>query len=390
MELWRKIVDNLAGAVVALSSRLEPLALNPAAETLLGVSHPGHAFFQRLADRNPWLERMIDLCLTSGQNLDNPDTVLLLERRRLSVRAEVSPLLSDSGEVEGAILLLHDLSHQKGAEQAHESDANALRLSPAGLAHEVKNPLTGIKGGAELLRAMFPGDPRAHQYCQLILDGVNRIAALVEQVLAVSGPHRLKREPVNIHQVIHQALRIAGIHPEPPPNLIVEQRFDPSLPELIGDAAALERVFLNLFRNALEAMGLANAVQSVADAVPGASARPAILRLRTAMETQFRVSSRGRRRQFLRVEISDNGKGMPPDELNQLFTPFFTTKPSGTGLGLVLSQKIIALHGGKLWAEYGGVANASDSVSSSSNDPAAQEAAAPGMTFLVMLPVGPE
>jgi two-component system nitrogen regulation sensor histidine kinase GlnL len=399
MDLWREIVENLAGAIIAVSLKMEPLAINPAAETLLGVAHVSRPSFQRLTDRNEWLGRMIELCLKSGQNLDNPETTLLLDKRQITVRAEVSPLLSGGGELEGAIILLHDLSHQKGAEQAYEADSNALRLSPAGLAHEVKNPLTGIKGGAELLGAMFPADQRAQQYCQLILDGVNRIASLVEQVLAVSGPHRLKREPVNIHQVLHQALRMAGVYPERQPNLAIEQRFDPSLPEVTGDAAALERVFLNLIRNALEAMDLPREPAGSVDgsrgkAAPAAS--PRIIRLRTAMETQFRLSSRGRRRQFLRVEISDSGKGMRPEELGQLFTPFFTTKPSGTGLGLVLSQKIIALHGGKLWAECGGADREGASTLpdirnlSASEQSAAEKPPPSGMTFLVMLPVGPD
>jgi signal transduction histidine kinase len=114
------------------------------------------------------------------------------------------------------------------------------------------------------------------------------------------------------------------------------------------------------------------------------------------METQFRLSSRGRRRQFLRVEISDSGKGVRTEELGQLFTPFFTTKPSGTGLGLVLSQKIIALHGGKLWAECGGVDCEGDTARSDVRNVSAMEQAMaekpppPGMTFLVMLPIGPD
>src|SRR6202007_1220006 len=84
-------------------------------------------------------------------------------------------------------------------------------------------------------------------------DGVKRIASLVEEVLTVSGPLRLKREPINIHQVLHQALKMAGAHPEPQ-GVMIEQLFDPSLPEVSGDAAALERVFLNLIRNGLEAI----------------------------------------------------------------------------------------------------------------------------------------
>jgi two-component system nitrogen regulation sensor histidine kinase GlnL len=425
MDIWREIVDSLGDAVIVISPTFEPLVVNPAAETLLDASQIGRSLIARMAERNEWLGRMIHSCLKTAQSLDTPESVLVLDRRETIVRAEVSPLLSPQGRPEGAIVLLHDLSHLKGAEQAFEPDQNAVRLSPAGLAHEVKNPLTGIKGAAELLASMFPSDARAQQYCRLILDGVNRIASLVEQVLAVSGPHRLKREPVNIHQILHQALRMAGVYPESPRGLAVEQHFDPSLPEVTGDAAALERVFLNLIRNALDAINACQPHAIVAaellakasgtsrqlDPSTVATAIPThIIRLRTAMETQFRLSTQGRRRQFLRVAVSDSGKGMTAEEMKQLFTPFFTTKSAGTGLGLVLSQRVIALHGGKLWAQCGGVgaesgnphaANRTSSPPDLTMQPASGDNAGPargtrdrrparGMTFYVMLPVGPD
>ena len=144
--------------------------------------------------------------------------------------------------------------------------------------------------------------------------------------------------PVNIHMVLHQAMRMAGLFPQPPEGLVVLQDFDPSLPDVVGDAGALERTFLNLIKNAAEAIGESGTI-----------------RLHTRIEREFRMSAEGRRRQFLRVEISDSGVGIPEDQLSQLFTPFFTTKPAGTGLGLVLCQRIIALHGGRLWAQRGGV-----------------------------------
>jgi two-component system, NtrC family, nitrogen regulation sensor histidine kinase GlnL len=409
VDLWREIIDSLGDAVFVVSPAHEPIAVNAAAETLLGASQVNHTVITRLLGRNEWLARMVESCLKSGQSLDNPETVLALGQREETVRAEVSPLLNSQGEPESAIVLLHDLSRERSAQQAFGADEAFLRLSPAGLAHEVKNPLTGIKGAAELLAAMFPGDNRAQVYCRLILDGVNRIAGLVEQVLAVSNPQRLKREPVNIHQVLHQALRMAGLYPQQAhPGLTVEQRFDPSLPEVNGDAAALERVFLNLVRNALEAIEATDSRLTV-----GMPAVTHTIRLRTAMETDFRLSAHGRRRQFLRVEVSDSGKGMKPDEVKQLFTPFFTTKPSGTGLGLVLSQRIVALHGGKLWAELGGAeADTAGVHAASSGTRDVDDADATqnhretipsrrlsgggnagtrgthGMTFCVMLPVG--
>jgi two-component system nitrogen regulation sensor histidine kinase GlnL len=360
--LWHDIVDSLGDAVIALDLDLSPLAANAAAATILGVSQVNRRLIENLGRQNGWFQRMLQVCLETGQDLADPEATLYIGPRAVLVRAEVAPLQSANGGSAGIIVLLHDLSHQKSAEHALEKGEPILRLSPAGLAHEVKNPLTGIKGAAELLAAMFPGEPRAREYCDLILSGVNRIAALVEQVLAVSGPQRLRREPVNIHRTLHQALRMAGleINRRETSGIVVEQEFDPSLPEVIGDEAALERVFLNLIRNAVEAMEERGTV-----------------RLRTRMETEFRLSAEGKRIRFLRVDVADSGPGMTEGEMRQLFTPFFTTKASGSGLGLVLSQRIVFLHGGKLWAERGGISPAE----------AESEGRAAGMTFKVTLPV---
>jgi len=423
LDQWHQIFDCLNDAVIVLSPDLNPIAANAAAETILEASQIDRVKLGRLIRRNLWLRHMLDLCLQSGQSLDNPEAVLTLEHRSIAVHAEVSPLISGGGYFEGAILVLHDLSHQKSAEQAFDPDEKSFRLSPAGLAHEVKNPLTGIKGAAELLSGMFPDDARAKLYCGLILDGVNRIAGLVEQVLAATNPQRLKRESFNIHQALHQALRMAGLMLSTTDNIVIEQDFDPSLPEVNGDPAALERVFLNLNRNAREA------IEAVHGAGPSLSSpgtrskhaggstdsgsspsgeppRRGTIRLRTAMENQFRISAHGgKRRQFLRVEVSDTGAGISAADLKQLFTPFYTTKPSGTGLGLVLSQRIVALHGGKLWAERGsmlprGAIRPGRTASRTSPEAASGENVANqsevedlqprGMTFCVMLPDGPD
>lgn len=345
---------------MVVDKSLRPIAVNPAAETMLGVSPIDDPLFMTIVRQNEWLGRMVTSCLETGQNLGDPEATFNIGPRAATVRAEVSPLTGFDGHNDGVVIVLHDLSHQRSAEHAVETGEAQLRLSPAGLAHEVKNPLTGIKGAAELLGAMYPTDPRAKQYCELILGGVERITSLVEQVLAVSGPQRLRRDEINIHRVLHQALRMAGLYPMPPGQMTLVQEFDPSLPDVIGDESALERAFLNLIRNAVEAMD-----------------GRGTLKLRTRMETEFRLTAEGQRRQFLRVDIIDSGPGMSEEQLQQLFTPFFTTKSSGSGLGLVLSQRTIALHGGKLWAERGGV----DAV-------AAKSGARPrGMTFKITLPV---
>jgi len=338
------------------------MAMNTAAETMLGVARLNAPVLTGILAQNPWLGRMIQSCVQNSQSVGDPDAALAVGPREVKVRAEVSPLYAAEGELKGAIILLHDLAHERSAENAMDGNEPVLRLSPAGLAHEIKNPLTGIKGAAELLSAMFPAEPKAERYCDLILASVNRISSLIEQVLSVSSPQRLGREPLNIHQVLHSALAMNGLFPVPPAGITVEQEFDPSLPLVRGDEVALERAFVNLMRNALEAME-----------------NRGTIRIRTRMETEFRMTAEGKRVQFLRVEIIDSGPGMSESQLEQLFTPFFTTKPHGSGLGLVLSQRIFALHGGKLWAERGGVRPKTE-----------RERAAdrlPGMTFKAMLPV---
>ena len=129
---------------------LAPIAMNPAAETLFGVSHLNEAAVGALLRNNEWLLRMVEICLTSGQILADAEAKLSLGTRVATVSAEVAPLLAAEGSRHGAVVLLHDHAFHRGAVQALGAESD-LKLSPAGLAHEVKNPLTGIKGAAELL-----------------------------------------------------------------------------------------------------------------------------------------------------------------------------------------------------------------------------------------------
>jgi two-component system nitrogen regulation sensor histidine kinase GlnL len=333
--ILRNVCDSAAVGILALSTDFQLLFMNPAAESMFGVSESINERIASLLASNSWLETTVRACLQSGNVLSVSEANLQIGPRSLTVRADLSPLLDDGGGTSGVVVVISDLSHQQGARRsfAFAGEQTDLGLSPAGLAHEIKNPLTGIKGAAELLAALFTDNPRAQQYCDLIFGGVARIADLVEQVLSLSGPQRLRLERVNVHMVLHQALRTAGLFPTGPDGIALEQEFDPSLPEVMADPAALERVFLNLVRNAAEAIK-----------------PPGRIRLRTRMETEFHTSSAGKRSRFMRVEVADSGRGMTDEEIAQLFTPFFTTKPEGTGLGLVLSRQIVRLHGGKLSA----------------------------------------
>ena len=157
LRMWRDVLDSLNDAVVVMSPQLDILLTNPAADALLG-SQTNRGVVRTLLSRNPWLEGMVRDCLERRQESSCADAKLALAGQDLPTSAEVAPLLNEAGQLKGAIVLLHEISHQRGMELAANGVENerALGLSPSGLAHEIKNPLTGIKGAAELLAGLFP------------------------------------------------------------------------------------------------------------------------------------------------------------------------------------------------------------------------------------------
>jgi two-component system nitrogen regulation sensor histidine kinase GlnL len=199
------------------------------------------------------------------------------------------------------------------------------------LAHEVKNPLSGIRGAAQLLE--HNADPRDRKLTGLICDETDRICALVDRMEAFSDTRPIEREAVNIHRVLEHVRGVAengfarGVR--------FAETYDPSLPPVFGDRDQLTQVFLNLVKNAAEAaprsggeITLSTAYQhSVRLAVPGSASR---------MDLPLVVS------------VQDNGEGISEDLRPCLFDPFVTTKAGGTGLGLALVAKIINDHGGTI------------------------------------------
>jgi two-component system nitrogen regulation sensor histidine kinase GlnL len=202
------------------------------------------------------------------------------------------------------------------------------------VAHEVKNPLGGIRGAAEILAARA-GDAKTLDAAELIVREVDRIATLVDDLMVFARREALQLAPVNIHFVLDSVLDLLAMDPLGA-GVRVDRRFDPSLPELLADADRLTQVFLNLARNALQAM----------------EARRGTLTITTRMSLDHRTLAEGGDAvPTLLVEIQDEGAGIAPALLDQVATPFFTTRPGGTGLGLAVARHWIARHGGTLRLE---------------------------------------
>lgn len=328
----------LTDAVVVLDADQRVVLFNPAAEELIGLPQKralGSTAATVFAD-TPLITAMVDRVTALGQSESHNEEWLVRNRRAVPVRITCSPLWNENDQVAGTALVIHDLGYQRTLEDSVRRHESLARLGTlvAGLAHEVRNPLAGIKGAAQLLASHPDAAPALGEYSAVISREVDRLSALVEDLLTLGAPPKPRLAPINVHRVIQEV--VAVTQPElARARVRLQYAFDPSLPDVQADAAQLSQVFLNIVRNALDAMA------SGGTAPPDRNQ----LTIGTRMETDFHIL-RGERRSFLRVEFADQGSGIDAATAAQMFEPFFTTKARGTGLGLAISSKIIAEHGG--------------------------------------------
>jgi two-component system nitrogen regulation sensor histidine kinase GlnL len=316
----RATVDSLADAIVVVGADGGVLHLNPAAEELFGRSRdraidlpvralPGGGPLASLAERTRLSHQ------TQSVDLPGPNDSGLLA-------VEATPLV-DGAAWAGTVLVLR---RPRPADQLLDFEALA-----AGLAHEIKNPLAGLQGSAELLAREAEGPAR--DYAQVIAREARRVDGLVRELLDLARPTALQTAPINIHDVVGDVLVLARGFPGAERVAFVE-RYDPSLPAVQGDEEKLTQVVLNLVRNAVEA-------------VAEVEESPTI-QLETGVAGVRLRSAGGRTRPLVRLAVLDNGVGIPESMVNRLFTPFATSKPHGTGLGLAISRRIVEAHGGRM------------------------------------------
>jgi two-component system nitrogen regulation sensor histidine kinase GlnL len=321
----KRILESLTGAVLTFDAGLRLTSINPAGEMLFEISakkivghtlnellpHSGQiaeVLYQTLASRRPFTARSVRL--------------LLPGRRRVTVDCTVTPmaekneaLLVELTQVDRLLRLARD----EGLLERQAANRAVIR----GLAHEIKNPLGGLRGAAQLLEREL-GKAELKEYTRIIIHEADRLRTLVDRMTGPIQP--LRKDRINIHEVLEHVARLMLV--EVPVGLHIERRYDPSLPELLGDRDQLVQALLNIVRNAVEAMEGRGRIE-----------------LRTRVERNFTIRQK-RHRLVLGVDIEDDGPGIPPDLREHIFYPMVTGKPTGTGLGLSIAQDIIIKHGG--------------------------------------------
>jgi two-component system nitrogen regulation sensor histidine kinase GlnL len=331
---WENVLTSLEDGVVLTDAAGRISFFNQAAEVLTELS-ASHALGCPYADvfmRSAWLVEMIKKSEPPEATGSRGEGDLARPRgRRVPVNLTVSPLQDRYDNFLGTILLLRDLSHRKELEEdLKRADRMAvLGTLAAGLAHEIKNPLAGIKGAAQLITRKLKHDDALRRHADNIVDEVNRVDVLIDQLLDLSRPVKMNFEDVNIHEILDQVLLLEKQDPAGQ-NVEIRKNFDPSLPAVRGDRARLTQVFLNLVKNSFQAINGQGA-----------------LTITTRIETDFHVREEGRERgKFIRIEIEDDGRGISETDLPHIFSPFFTTKSGGTGLGLAICYRIVNEHAG--------------------------------------------
>ncbi len=326
----KRILENLTSTVLTFDTGLRLTSINPAGEMLFEISakkilghtlpellpHSGqivHTLQQTLKSRHPFTARGVRLSLPGP--------------KRVTVDCTVTPL-ADNGEALLVELTQVDrllrLARDEGLIERQAANRAVIR----GLAHEIKNPLGGLRGAAQLLEREL-ASKELKEYTSIIIHEADRLRTLVDRMTGPIQP--LKKNRVNIHDVLEHVGRLILV--ETPIGLTIERRYDPSLPELFGDRDQLIQALLNIVRNAVEAMEGKGHVQ-----------------LRTRVERSFTIRQR-LHRLVLCVEVEDDGPGIPPELREHIFYPMVTSKPSGTGLGLSIAQDIVTKHDGMIGCE---------------------------------------
>ena len=323
-----RILDNLTEAVLVFDPACRLLYINSAGEILFAVSSRqlldmrARELFD-LCDRN--IEADLKRVMAERETLTKRNLSLGPSSQPSTVNIIMVPMLDQNQDPEAVLVQVEQLDRHLriSMEEQILAQQNAARMLLRGLAHEIKNPLGGLRGAAQLLQGELEDD-ELKEYTQIIMAESDRLQSLVDRMLGPNKP--LIKTPINIHKVLERVRQLVQV--EAPVGVTIDRDYDPSIPPISGDGDMLIQAILNIVRNAAQAVG----------------ERGHIL-IRTRIQRQVTISQRNNR-MVVKIDIEDDGPGIKPEIMSQIFYPMVTGRAEGTGLGLSIAQSLINKHQG--------------------------------------------
>lgn len=320
-----QILNSLINSILVLDNDLAVHYANPAAQQLLAQSSR-KLFGTPLPELLGYFSLNIELMresLNAGQGFTDNEVTLVVDGRAHILSLTVQLLPDDYFLMELAPM---DNQRRLSQEQIQHAQQVAARDLVRGLAHEIKNPLGGLRGAAQLLAKALP-DPSLLEYTKVIIEQADRLRNLVDRLLGPQQPGMHVTQ--SIHQVAERVFQLVSL--EKPDNVTLLRDYDPSLPELTHDPDQMEQVLLNITRNSLQALGEHGGTITI--------------RTRTA----FQLTLHGvRYRLAARIDIEDDGPGIPAHLQDTLFYPMVSGREGGTGLGLSIARSLVDQNSGKI------------------------------------------
>lgn len=322
----RLVLNSMADGLISIDSGGSILIHNGQAAKLLG--YPGESIEGRkLSAIIDLTESGIQSTLTKRQFLLNHE--IRHERepgREVVIGLTVSPLSRDNAETRGAVLVLRDLTQVKRlAQQVRQSEKlAAVGALAAGVAHEIRNPLSSIRGFAQFLHHRLKDRTKEQEYAAVMVREIDRINVVLSDLLRLARPAKPVNTPTSLPDLLHHVLKLVAGDAQKK-RIILETAISDNLPEIRLDTNQITQALLNLLQNALHATPLGGSVVMGAHFVPDKSE--------------------------IGIWVKDSGPGVPTEERNRIFEPFFTTREEGTGLGLAIVDTIVSQHGGRIDVE---------------------------------------
>jgi PAS domain S-box-containing protein len=323
------VIENLPLGVVAIDPRERVLAWNRSAEEItgLGADRARSEPIPHLLPSRSWHDALMRSLHDGEMTVGAEHEIVRLDGTTVPAEVSTAPLRDGEGNIRGAVATLLDVSSLKRMEdRIRQLDRlAALGRFASSVAHELRNPLTGIATGVQYLSRGFPEGDERHESVAFILREVVRLNTIIQDLFNATKPKNLLPRPSRLQDIVEWSIR--GLHPMLEASGVTIEREDADhWPTVLADADLLQQVLLNLIQNAAQA------------SPPGAV-----------------ITVRARRRaagtDAVVIEVEDRGHGIPPEQLPHVFEPFFTTRPKGTGLGLFVAHGIVQRHGGTLDVE---------------------------------------